>query len=223
MERYGMVAFYGTSPEKVASHAEALGRLYRLEVRYEPLPAVPSSVASLLGKETLFCLVERSACGYRKLLRYLYAVRKPFIIVPRGTSPEACRRVTLPVGYLAEERESVVWANFFRRRCPESSLELIVPRERDAGIAAMVANNVDFMENVLVKSGVAYRKSRVEKSFEKSLRELFRTNGGSMVLMMRRFRLFPFYIPYNLRLLRRYAHAPVMVIPRDDELYIPCH
>lgn len=223
METYGMVAFYGTSPDEVAPHAETMGRMYRLAVRYEPLPSVPSSVSSLLGKETLFCLVERSACGYRRLLRYLYAVRKPFVIVDRASSPESCAHVTLPVGYLAEERESVVWANFFRRRCPEGSLELLVPRERDAGIAAMVGNNVDFMENVLVKSGVAYRKYRMEMSFEKCLREVFRTYDGRLVLLMRRFRLFPFFIPYNLRLFRRYARVPVMVIPRDDELYIPCH
>lgn len=223
METYGIVAFYGTSPDGVAPHAEALGKLYRLRVRYEPLPSVPSSVTTLLDKETLFCLVERSACGYRKLLRYLYAVKQPFIIIPRGASPAAYSRLTLPVGYLTEERESIVWANFFRRRHPESSLQLLVPRERDAGIAAMVRNNLDFMENVLVKSGVAYRKERVERSFEKCLRELFRTNDSSLLLVMRRFRLFPFWIPYNLRLLRRYAHAPVMVIPRNDELYIPCH
>lgn len=223
MEKYGVVAFYGVSPDEVSPHAEAVGRMYGLEVRYEPLPEVPSTVAALMGEETLFCVVERSACGYRKLLRYLYAVRKPFLVVSRGASPEACRHAVLPVGYLAEERESVVWANFFRRRCPEGSLELLVPRERDSGIAAMVGNNLDFMENVLVKSGVVYRKRFAEKSFEKCLREAMGADDGRMVLMMRRFRLFSFYIPYNLRLLRRYTPASVMVIPRDEGLYIPCH
>ena len=58
---------------------------------------------------------------------------------------------------------------------------------------------------------------------KKPEKELFMESNGGVVLIMRPFRIFSFYFPYVLRLFRKYARTPVLIIPRDDSLYVPCH
>ena len=106
---------------------------------------------------------------------------------------------------------------------PGCRIEIIVPREKDEHIAAMVRNNLAFMERILKHSEARYEVVNEEKSFEKSLIKVLQDLSPGITLMMRPFRLFPFYYPYTVRLYRKHARSEVLIIPRDDSLYIPCH
>ena len=117
----------------------------------------------------------------------------------------------------------MIWANFLQRHHPGCRIEIIVPWEKDEHIAAMVRNNLAFMERILKHSEARYEVVNEEKSFEKSLIKVLQDLSPGITLMMRPFRLFPFYYPYTVRLYRKHARSEVLIIPRDDSLYIPCH
>ena len=87
----------------------------------------------------------------------------------------------------------------------------------------MVRNNLAFMERILKHSEARYEEVNEEKSFEKSLIKVLQDLSPGITLMMRPFRLLPFYYPYTVRLYRLLARSEVLIIPRDDSLYIPCH
>jgi len=223
MSDYGIVAFYKENETEISPHAEVLSKMYHLQLRYEKLPRMPEAVGALLETDTVLCMLDRTAFPFRRLMKYVYAVNKPVIIVHPHDSAEVYNQLKLPVGYLQENKEKVVWANFLQHNHPGCKIELVIPREKDEDIAFMVKNNVAFIEQILQKSKVSYQKSVVEGSFEKNLREIFRESDDCVLFIMRPFRIFSFYLPYNIRLFRKYAHTPVMLIPRDDALYIPCH
>lgn len=223
MSDYGIVAFYRENETEVSKHAEAISQMYHLQLRYEKVPGVPESVAALLGPDTVLCILDRTAFRFRRLMKYVYALNKPVIVVHPNDSAEVYNRLKVPVGYLQENKEKVVWANFFQHNNPDSKIDLIIPKEKDEDIAFMVKNNVVFIEQILQKSKASYTKSFGEGSFEKNLKELFRQSDDCVLFIMRPFRVFSFYLPFNIRLFRKYAHTPTMIIPRDDALYIPCH
>ena len=87
----------------------------------------------------------------------------------------------------------------------------------------MVNNNLEFIEKIFQNSNASYSKSFVEGSFEKNLKRIFQEEEDSIVFIIRPYRIFSIFIPYNIRLFRKYAHTPTMIIPRDEKLYIPCH
>lgn len=223
MSTYGIVAFYKETETEVSQQAEAISKCYNLQLRYEKLPEVTTSVTTLLGSEIVLCILERTAFPFGKLMKYVYALNKPVLIVLHSDLPEVYNYLKVPVGYLQENKEKVVWANFFQRNNPHCQIELIVPKEKDEDIAFMVKNNVAFIEGIFKKSAARYSKTFVEGSFEKNLKRIFRENDGCVILIMRPFRVFSFYQPFTIRLFRKYAHAPTLIIPRDDALYIPCH
>lgn len=223
MSDYGIVAFYRENETEVSKHAEAISQMYHLQLRYEKVPGLPESIAALLGANTVLCILDRTAFKFRRLMKYVYALNKPVIVVHPNDSAEVYNRLKVPVGYLQENKEKVVWANFFQHNNPDSKIDLVIPKEKDEDIAFMVKNNVVFIEQVLQKSKASYTKSFEEGSFEKNLKELFRQSDDCVLFIMRPFRVFSFYLPFNIRLFRKYAHTPTMIIPRDDALYIPCH
>lgn len=223
MSDYGIVAFYKENEAEVSVHAEAISAMYHLQLRYEKVPQLPASISALLGQNTVLCILDRTAFHFMKLMKYVYALNKPVIIVHRNDSPEVYNKLKVPVGYLQENKEKVVWANFFQRNNPNSKVKLVIPQEKDEDIAFMVKNNVDFIENIFQKSDACYDKSFVQGSYEKNLKIIFQESDNCVIFIMRPFRIFAFYIPFNLRLFRKYAHTPTMIIPRDDSLYIPCH
>lgn len=223
MSNYGIIAFYKESESEISVHAEAISKMYHLQLRYEKVPALPESISALLGQNTVLCILDRTVFGFRKLLKYIYALSKPVIVVHRNDSPQVYNRLKVPVGYLQENKEKVVWANFFQHNNPGSSVELVIPKENDEDIAFMVKNNVEFIENIFSKSNASYDKTYAEGSFEKNLKKIFKESDDCVVFIMRPFRVFSIFIPYNLRLFRKYAHTPTIIIPRDDSLYIPCH
>lgn len=223
MADYGIVAFYKESEAEVAAHAVALSEFYNLHLRYEKVPQLPKTISVLLEQNTVLCILDREVFGFYKLMEYVYALNKPVIVVHRKDSPEAYHNLKVPVGYLQENKEKVVWANFFQRHNPSSQVELVVPQEKDEDIASMVQNNVAFIENIFQNSSARYSKTFVEGSFEKNLKMVFQQSDNCVIFLMRPFRVFGFYLPYNIRLFRKYAHTPTLIIPRDDALYIPCH
>lgn len=223
MNNYGIVAFYKENESELSAHAEAISKMYHLQLRYEKIPQFPAAISSLLGQDTVLCILDRTVFRFTKLLKYIYALDKPVIVVHPNDSPDVYNRLKVPVGYLQENKEKVVWANFFQHNNPQSKIELVIPKEKDEDIAFMVKNNVDFIENIFQKSNASYVKNFVEGSFEKNLKQIFKDSDDCVIFIMRPFRIFSFYIPKNIGLFRKYAHTPTMIIPRDDSLYIPCH
>lgn len=223
MRTYSIVAFYQEEKSEVAVHAEAISAYYHLQLRYEKIPRTEVSLLALLTPDTVLCILERTTFSFRKLMRYVYALNKPVIVVHRNDSPQVYHQLKVPVGYLQENKEKVVWANFFQHNNPACTLELVIPKEKDSDIALMVNNNVAFIENIFRKSGADYKKTFVEGSFEKNLKKIFHDSDDCVILLMRPFRIFSFHLPCNIRIFRKYAHTPTMIIPRDDALYIPCH
>lgn len=223
MSVYEIVAFYKESGEEVQEHAEKFARFFGFVVRYEKYPEKETWISELIREDTVVCLFNRDCMNVCKCFRYAYLVRCPVLLFGNGDSTEAYSGLKLPVGYELENKEKAVWANFFRRRNDRLDLELLIPREKDARIAEMVDNNVYFTEKILTESGAIYKKREIGQSYEKLLKSLLREQEDALVLMRLPVRVFSLFIPYHLRIYKRYAHAPVLFIPRDDRLYIPCH
>lgn len=223
MSDYHIVAFYKEDKAEISSHAEAVSRMYRLPVRYEKIPGLPSAIPLLAGADAVFCILNRTIFGFRRLMKYAYALKQPVILVHPSDSLEVFRHLKVLVGYLQENKEKVVWANFLQRHHPDSPIELVVSQEKDEDIAAMVQNNVAFIEQVLQTSKASYTKRLLIGSLEKNLKALFGESDSGLLLVMRPFRIFSFYLPFTLRLFRKYARTPMMLIPRNDSLYVPCH
>ncbi|MCM1030610.1 MAG: hypothetical protein NC410_04080 [Oscillibacter sp.] len=223
MTVYEIVAFYRESEEEVREHAERFAAFCGFGVRYEKYPAGEKGMTDFIREDTVVCVFNRHAMKFRKFFRFVYAVQRPALVFGTGCSPEAYHRLKLPVGYDLENKEKAVWANFFRRRNARLDVELLVPREKDELIAEKVDNNVYFTEKIFTDSGAVFQKSEWKLPYEKLLESILRREENSWVLMRLPSRVFPFFIPFSLRVYRRYAHVPVLFIPRDESLYIPCH
>ncbi len=223
MLNYEIVAFYKDSESEVSAHAERISTLYNLRLRYEQVSESEVALDILLSPATVMCVFNRVTYKFRKMMNYVYQLNKPVIIVHENDYLEGYSNLKVPVGYALENKEKVVWVNFFQRNNPKIRVELIVPREKDEDIAFMVENNVAFIEEVFHKSSVNYIRTFVQGSFEKCLKHIFQTRDNSIIFIMRPFRVFSFYYPYSIRMFRKYAHTPVLIIPRNEKLYIPCH
>ena len=223
MANYEIIAFYKDSEEEIKVLANKIGILYNLNVRFEKLPATAASIVTLLSEKTVLCILNRDTLKFGKLLKYAYEINKPMLLVRASYPEDSYNHFNIPVGYLQENKEKVVWANFFQRYNTKATIELTIPQEKDEGIAHLVDNNVSFIENIFNNSNARYTKSFFKGSFEHILKNTFIQTDNSIVFIMRPFRLFPFYTPLNLRLFKRYSHTPTLLIPRDDALYIPCH
>lgn len=221
MENYEIIAFYRENKLEISKHAEAISGMYHLQLRYEKLPKLSTAISALLDEKTVFCILDRTIVKFRKLLKYIYALNKPVMVVYPNDSTNMYKHLKIPVGYLQENKEKVIWANFFQRKKSDLTIELVVPKEKDANIALMVTSNLEFIEKIFQNFNASYSKSFVEGSFEKTLKQLFKQEEDSIIFIMRPFRVFSFFIPYNIRLFRKYAHTPTMIIPRDENLYIP--
>jgi len=223
MPAYGVVAFYRENRSEIVAVAEIVCKIYRLQLSVEKLPETTDMLPALLPEETVLCILNAEGWHTLKLLKYIYALPRPVLLVRPDQAPETYCRLKVPVGYLPENKEKVMWVNFFQHNHPESETELIVPREKDEGIAAQVRTNVGFIERIFRQSGARYVETSRPGSFEKNLEEVFRESNDCIVFIMRPFRIFSCYVPRTLRLFRKYAHTATLIIPRDDSLYIPCH
>ena len=115
MANYEIVALYKEHESEVSAHAVAISEMYHLTLRFEKVPEMETAINSLLNQNTVLCVIHRSVFKFRKLLKYVYAITKPVIVVHPNDSPEVYNRLKVPVGYLQENKEKVVWANFFQR------------------------------------------------------------------------------------------------------------
>lgn len=221
--KYEIVAFYREDKSEVEEAAERMGGLYQLRWRCEKTPSDEKSIAVFVGEECVLCLFERESFGFYRLMKYVYALDKPVLLLREEFPLEKAWHLRIPVGYLQESKEAVVWANFLQRRCPDCRIELLLPREKDEYVADKVRDNAVFMEGVLKRSEARYERVEQGKSFERTLVGALREEASGMVFMMRPFRFFAFYYPHVLRLYRRYARCGVVMIPRNDALYVPCH
>ena len=203
--------------------AENIGRLYGWRYRCEKIPGSGKLLSACMGEDSVLCLLKRKSYSFYRLMKYVYALNKPVLVLQDHFSADTFQQLKIPVGYLKENKEKGIWANFLQRHHPGCRIEIIVPREKDEHIAAMVRNNLAFMERILKHSEARYEVVNEEKSFEKSLIKVLQDLSPGITLMMRPFRLFPFYYPYTVRLYRKHARSEVLIIPRDDSLYIPCH
>lgn len=218
-----IIAFYRVTEKEIGEHAERFAACYGLRVRYEKYPPAASTVSVLVGEDTVLCMFCLRQMKFRRLLRYVYAVNRPALLFDREDSAAACTALKLPVGYSRENKEKAAWANFFLRNSRQAEAELVIPYERDEGIAGMVRDNADFIEKVFAHSGVNYRKRFADRPIERLLEQLFQGEEKSLVLVMLPSRVFSFFIPYYLRLYKRSPRTQVLLIPRDESLYVPCH
>lgn len=224
MASYEIVAFYKDKELEVSTQASRISTLFELEIRYEKLPEKSAAVGALLAERTVLCLINQEILPFGRLMKYVYHLNKPVLLFRPGYSLEVYNNLKLPVGYLSENKEKVVWANFFQRQNKNSSIELMIPKEKDQEIAHMIYNNVSFIRNIFDKSEARYTETIFEESFEKMLQHIFKNTDDAVIFMMLPFRIFSFYLPQNLRILRKYGHAPTLIIPRAEALYIiPCN
>lgn len=221
-EHYELVAFYREIPAEAAA-AVQVAEAYRLQLRYEKVPETPAVVRTLLHENTVLCFWPRPAWPFRRLLKYVYALDRPVWIAAGEKEGEAARHLKVPVGYLPENKEKAMWINFFCRARSACRVELVVPQEKDRGIADQVADNLEFVERVFEKAGTAYTRTYTGTGFEKSVAAVFQQTGDAVVVLMRPFRLFSFQLPLIFRLFRKYGGTSALVIPRDENLYVPCH
>ena len=194
--KYEIVAFYKQEIEEIRECAENIGRLYGWRYRCEKIPGSGKLLSACMGEDSVLCLLKRKSYSFYRLMKYVYALNKPVLVLQDHFSADTFQQLKIPVGYL---------------------------KENDEHIAAMVRNNLAFMERILKHSEARYEVVNEEKSFEKSLIKVLQDLSPGITLMMRPFRLFPFYYPYTVRLYRKHARSEVLIIPRDDSLYIPCH
>lgn len=223
MAKYEVIAFYKKDVEEISVHAEQFGSLFGLDVRYEVLPGSASVLSALQTEKTVFGLFNKDYLSVKKLLKYVYALTRPSLIISSSYSPDAFKRLTLQVGYLPENKEKVVWANFLQRSNPSVEIELVVPTESDDEIAKMVSDNLFFTENVLNNSKATFHKRHATEATGDNLKAILKSSADSTVFIMRTYRLFSFFVPFRLRLFAHYACSPVLIIPRDEDLYVPCH
>ena len=190
--KYEIVAFYKQEIEEIRECAENIGRLYGWRYRCEKIPGSGKLLSACMGEDSVLCLLKRKSYSFYRLMKYVYALNKPVLVLQDHFSADTFQQLKIPVGYLKENKEKGIWANFLQRR-------------------------------ILKHSEARYEVVNEEKSFEKSLIKVLQDLSPGITLMMRPFRLFPFYYPYTVRLYRKHARSEVLIIPRDDSLYIPCH
>lgn len=220
---YEIVAFYKHKESEVSVHAEHVCATFGLELRYEKVPRTASTIAAILNEKSVICLFNWDSFNTYRLMKYVYHLPRPSLIVRSAWSKDGYQHLKIPVGYLQENKEKVVWANFLQKHNTNVDIELIVPKEEDAEICSMINNNLFFIKKILTSSEAHFTETLAEENTGTSLKSVFQTVDNSMVLIMRSFRLFTFYVPFRLRMFVKYGHTPTLIIPRDEELYIPCH
>ncbi len=223
MAAYELIAFYRETEEETAACARLWADFFRLDIRYEKLPEVGSSIGALVLEHTVLCLINRDCLSFRRALKYLYRLSKPVLLCGSVCNPQSLLQFTVPVDYAQENREKAVWINFFQRRYPQVDVTLVAPSEKDPWIAQRVEGNVQFIERVLEKSGGKFRRLSFAGTFKRLLTGLFRDPQDATVFLMRPFRLCSWVIPWSLRICGRHPYTPTVIIPRDESLYIPCH
>jgi len=204
MMKYEIVAFYKQEIEEIRECAENIGRLYGWRYRCEKIPGSGKLLSACMGEDSVLCLLKRKSYSFYRLMKYVYALNKPVLVLQDHFSADTFQQLKIPVGYLKENKEKGIWANFLQRPHPGCRIEIM-------------------MERILKHSEAPYEVGNEEKSFEKSLIKVLQDLSPGITLMMRPFRLFSFYYPYTVRLYRKHARSEVLIIPRDDSLYIPCH
>ncbi|MCC8173469.1 MAG: hypothetical protein LIO65_03500, partial [Odoribacter sp.] len=222
-EDYRIVALYKSCKEEVVEQAELISDKLGLKLDYQQLPKKPKDIKSYLTSDTVLWIFSRDYFTTKSLLKYVYNLDKPALLVSNEYDTECFNCLKVPVGYLTENKEKTIWINFFQKRNPASHTELIIPKEKDRDLVGMVRDNAVFIERILRASGVKYVSSYKETNFEKTLKNTYETSDKGIICLMRPFRLLSCRIPFNLRLYFRYAKAPALIIPRDENLYTPCH
>ena len=220
---YEIVAFYRHKESEVSAHAEQVCATFGLGLRYEKVPGTASAIAAILNEKSVICLFNWDFLGTYRLMKYVYYLSRPSLIVRSDWTKDGYLHLKIPVGYLQENKEKVVWANFLQKHNANVDIELLVPKEEDSGISTMVNDNLFFIKKILANSEAHFKETFAEEDTGTNLKNTFKTADNSMILVMRSFRLFTFYIPFRLRMFVKYGHTPTLIIPRDDELYIPCH
>ncbi|GHV66760.1 hypothetical protein FACS1894199_10850 [Bacteroidia bacterium] len=223
MDNYELIAFYLKDAGEVSAHAHALRNKLNLEVRFEKLPKKVEKIREMATRNSLLAVFSRDAMSYRRVLKYAYHFPNPVLLVSEADSLFSYAHLKLPIGFLKENKEKVVWANFIQRRNNFISLELIVPTEANNDYAYMVESNAIFIENILDGSDAQYRKTIFPGGFNSLLTHLFKNTAEGVLLIMRPYRFFSWWIPTYLKLYEKFGKTQIMLVPHDEELYIPCH
>lgn len=128
--KYEIVAFYKQEIEEIRECAENIGRLYGWRYRCEKIPGSGKLLSACMGEDSVLCLLKRKSYSFYRLMKYVYALNKPVLVLQDHFSADTFQQLKIPVGYLKENKEKGIWANFLQRHHPGCRIEIIVPWEK---------------------------------------------------------------------------------------------
>lgn len=103
--KYEIVAFYKQEIEEIRECAENIGRLYGWRYRCEKIPGSGKLLSACMGEDSVLCLLKRKSYSFYRLMKYVYALNKPVLVLQDHFSADTFQQLKIPVGYLKENKE----------------------------------------------------------------------------------------------------------------------
>ncbi|MFB6342555.1 hypothetical protein ACE1ET_12570 [Saccharicrinis sp. FJH62] len=158
----------------------------------------------------------------RKILLAFRELRIPYTGVSENCNlPESIKRVTVPVGFLPEEKEKAPWSNSFIKYC---GAEITLLRPKDRGTRA--AKNVLFIEKFLKNQKNSCTIADGEKSsFKIEFEALKKFTADTDMFIISASRAYGlddnFFGPKEYHVLKK-SEKPVMIINPRNDIYVLC-
>ena len=102
--KYEIVAFYKQEIEEIRECAENIGRLYGWRYRCEKIPGSGKLLSACMGEDSVLCLLKRKSYSFYRLMKYVYALNKPVLVLQDHFSADTFQQLKIPVGYLKENK-----------------------------------------------------------------------------------------------------------------------
>ena len=104
--KYEIVAFYKQEIEEIRECAENIGRLYGWRYRCEKIPGSGKLLSACMGEDSVLCLLKRKSYSFYRLMKYVYALNKPVLVLQDHFSADTFQQLKIPVGYLKENKRN---------------------------------------------------------------------------------------------------------------------
>lgn len=104
--KYEIVAFHKQEIEEIRECAENIGRLYGWRYRCEKIPGSGKLLSACMGEDSVLCLLKRKSYSFYRLMKYVYALNKPVLVLQDHFSADTFQQLKIPVGYLKENKEN---------------------------------------------------------------------------------------------------------------------
>jgi hypothetical protein len=148
-------------------------------------------------------------------------LRIPYFFIPNTLKFEKPNKVTLPIGFLIEEREKATWGRSLNRYFG-SQFTILQPNDK----GSRAAKNVTYVEEFFEKNSIPFRTYKGKKSSFKIEKEALMTFSESTDLLVltasRDYGLDDQYFgPKELWLIKM-SNTPLMLLNPRDDLYVLC-